>query len=317
MAGGFSNAVALRLWNILSMMTDGLTRQAMIDQLKTNPRNFSADIKRLKNMGLELKYSRSQQNYTVYWPETIVDVKFLPHEFFYVLYCLKNIAAEHNELNTVAEKLELQLSNETDPVYDCGPAYGIAQNITADITAILTILKRAVSRQFKLVFFYKSQTSDHDIRIVHPYKLIHTPISWYLVGYCEERHDFRNFKLSRMRQIKILSDHFNPRRFQLKKHLGDAFWLRYDPTRIDNPHLIKILFTGDAAATIKEYKFHSSQTVEPTPRGTVVTWQLSYLGEFASWLMQWLGTFEIIENDKLKQIINVKIAKNSKHMANK
>jgi predicted DNA-binding transcriptional regulator YafY len=221
--------VALRLWHILSMITDGATRQAIIDKLQINPRNFSADINRLKKMGLELKYSRSQQNYTVHWPENIVDVKFSPHEFFYVLYCLKNISEEHPELNTVAEKLELLLSNETDPVYDCGPAYGIEQNITEDIAGILKLLKQAISRRFKVVFFYCSQSSDDEIRIVHPYKLIHTPISWYLVGFCEERHDFRNFKLARMSQIKILSDHYKPRQFNLTKHLGDAFWLRQEP----------------------------------------------------------------------------------------
>ncbi|MCF6176317.1 MAG: WYL domain-containing protein [Victivallaceae bacterium] len=310
MAGGFSSIVALRLWDILSMIADGLTRSEMIDKLQTNRRNFSADISRLKKLGLELKYSRIHQNYTTYWPGNIINVKFSPREFFYILYCLKNISEENPELNAVAEKLELLLSNETDPVYDCGPAYGIEQNITADIADILTVLKRAISKQFKLVFFYKSQSSNHEIRIVHPYKLIHTPISWYLVGYCEDREDFRNFKLARMSQIKILSDHYHPRQFQLKKHLGDAFWLRHDPSRIANPHLIKILFKGDAADAIKEYKFHSSQTIEETPAGTVVAWRLSYLGEFASWLLQWLGTFEIIENDELKLVIKQRLTIN-------
>ncbi len=307
MAGGFSSIVALRLWDILSMIADGLTRSEMIDKLATNRRNFSADISRLKKLGIELKYSRIHQNYTAYWPENIINVKFSPREFFYILYCLKSMAEDNPDLQPMAEKLELLLSNETDPVYDCGPAYGIEQNITANIADILTILKRAISKQFKLVFFYKSQSSNHEIRIVHPYKLIHTPISWYLVGYCEDRGGFRNFKLARISQIKMLSDHYKPHQFQLKQHLGDAFWLQHNPNRLDNPHLIKILFKGDAADAIKEYKFHSSQNIEETSAGTIVTWQLSYLGEFASWLLQWLGTFEIIENDELKLIIKNRI----------
>jgi predicted DNA-binding transcriptional regulator YafY len=307
MAGGFSGIVALRLWQLLSLINSGATRSAMMAELKTNSRNFSADISRLKKLGIELKYSRIHQNYTVYWPENIINVKFSPREFFYILYCLKSMAEDNPDLQPMAEKLELLLSNETDPVYDCGPAYGIEQNITADIADILTLLKRAISKQFKLVFFYQSQSSQAEIRVVHPYKLIHTPISWYLIAYCEERQDFRNFKLTRISQLKILSDHYKPHQFQLKQHLGDAFWLQHDPTRIANPHLIKILFKGDAAAAIKEYKFHRSQTFEDTPTGTLVSWKLSYLGEFASWLLQWLGSFEIIENDALKNIIEQRI----------
>jgi len=307
MAGGFSGIVALRLWQLLSLISKGTTRTEMMAALNTNSRNFSADISRLKKLGIELKYSRTHQNYTAYWSENIINVKFSPREFFYILYCLKSMAEDNPELNAMAAKLELLLSNETDPVYDCGPAYGIEQNITADLTAILNSLKLAICKQFKLVFFYQSPSSQAEIRVVHPYKLIHTPISWYLVAYCEERHAFRNFKLARISQLKILSDHYSPRQFQLKKQLGDAFWIQHDPSRLANPHLIKILFKADAATAIKEYKFHPSQTNQTTPAGTLVTWQLSYLGEFASWLMQWLGSFEIIENDDLKNIITQRI----------
>ncbi len=307
MAGGFSSIIAIRLWDLLSLIRSGTSRNNIIKKLYSNKRNLSSDITRLKKLGIELKYSRNNKNYSLHWPENILSIKFSPQEFFYILYCIKHISEENHELDSVAEKLELMLSQETEPVYDCGPAYGISQNITADLADLLKILKRAISKHQKVVFFYKSQSSKNEIRIVHPYKLIHTPISWYLVAYCEERKGIRNFKLARISQIKALTDHYNKKEFNLEKHLGDAFWLRHDPARIDNPHIVKILFTGNAADAIKEYKFHSSQTIEETTNGTIVTWKLSWLHEFATWLMQWLGTFKILENDELKKIIQNKI----------
>ncbi len=306
MAGGISTKVTIRLWNIISMMLEGYTRDEIIRRTHTNARNFSADINRLKKLGIKLKYSRLKGAYEVYWPFSPVNVKFTPEEFFYVIYSLKNISDDNAELKPIADKLELLLSSETDPVYDCGPAYGIGQNITANIADVLRDLKNAIVKQLKIVFFYNG-INGNKIRIVHPYKLIHTPISWYLIGFCEEKKEYRNFKLARISQLKLMSDHYNKRNFILRKQLGDAFWLRYDPARITNPYLIKVLFKGDAAQSIKEYKFHQSQKLEDTPEGTVVSWELSWLGEIATWLMQWLGTFEIIEGDELKRIINKKI----------
>jgi predicted DNA-binding transcriptional regulator YafY len=263
----------------------------------------------LKNLGLEIKYSKAKGTYSVFWPTNIVSLKFTPYEFFFIYYCLKNIAIIDTKLEEIALKLELKLSGDTEPVYDCGPEYGISNNITEELSVLLRQLSITIVKNLKIVFFYRNLNGEANIRIVHPYKLIHTPISWYLVGYCEERKAFRNFKLARISQLKTLSDHFRKKHFSLKEHLGDAFWLQHNPTKSDNPHKIEILFTGEAAESIKEYKFHTSQTFEVTPDGTLVRWQLSYLGEFASWLLQWLGSFKIIEDNELKKIIEYKVTK--------
>ncbi|HPO91295.1 MAG TPA: hypothetical protein PLJ44_09325, partial [Victivallales bacterium] len=59
--------------------------------------------------------------------------------------------------------------------------------------------------------------------------------------------------------------------------------------------------------SIREYKFHKTQKLEFIPDGTLASWQLSYLDEFACWLLQWLGNIKIIEPTELKKIISQKI----------
>lgn len=311
MPGGFSKTVAVRLWKILELVKKGKTRTQIMNLMSLKERNFNADIGRLRKMGIELKYSRKRNNYSIFWPENIVSLKFSPREFFYILYTINIISEENDELASVSQKLKLALSEESNPIYDCGPAYGIGQNITGNLADLLQKLKKAVSKKYKTVYFYKSAGKKGEIRIVHPYKLVHTPVSWYLVAYCEERKDFRNFKLARIKQLKVSRDHFNRREFDIEKYRGDAFWLRWDKNRINNPYHIKILFKGEAADSIKEYKFHKTQTTENSPNGTIVCWKLSYLGEFASWLLQWLGSFQIIECDELKKIVKNKMGKNN------
>jgi predicted DNA-binding transcriptional regulator YafY len=38
-------------------------------------------------------------------------------------------------------------------------------------------------------------------RTVHPLSLFYWGYSWTMVGWCETRHDFRNFRLDRMEQL--------------------------------------------------------------------------------------------------------------------
>jgi len=309
MSAGFSTKLVIRLWNLLELIEAGVKLSDMPEHLGVTRRVLTEDIKKLRNLGIEIKYSKSSECYKASWPENIVNLKFSPQEFFFIYYCLKNLASDDSGLDHISSKLELKLSDESEPVYDCGPAYGISNNITEEISVLLRTLSLAITKKIKVVFFYRNLNGNSDIRIIHPYKLIHTPVSWYLTGYCEERKAFRNFKLARISQLKTLSDHFRKKHFSLKEHLGDAFWLQHNPTKSDNPHKIEILFTGEAAESIKEYKFHTSQTFEVTPDGTLVRWQLSYLGEFASWLLQWLGSFKIIEDNELKKIIEYKVTK--------
>lgn len=306
MPAGLTTAVVQRLWKIVSLIISGKSRNEIRQTMGYPARAFSADIHRIKSLGLHLKYSRKTDKYSIEFPFSAISFKLSPEEFFYVLYFIKT-STEAENLKNVENKLKLALSDETDPVYDCGPAYGIGQNITSDLEAIFNRLKDAIIRKHKTVFFYHSLSSKPEIRIVHPYKLIHTPVSWYLVGFCEERSEFRNFKLARIDQVKTLSDRFHKKNLNLIQHLGDAWWLRHDP-RKKNKYKIKVIFKNEAAQSIREYRFHSSQNISITDKGSVVTWELSYLDEFATWLMQWLPNFEIIRPTELKDMIKQKIS---------
>lgn len=306
MSAGLSIEVLNRLEKLFVLILKGTTRAEIIKNLSYDKRSLASDISKLKSSGLKLRYLRKSGRYELQWPEKLVPFRFTPEEFFYVYYILKS-GKNTEAKSSLKTKLDLALSGETEPVFDCGPAYGIEQNITEEISGLLNSLKTAAVERRKTVFFYRSLSSEPSLRIVHPYSLIHTPISWYLVGFCEERGDFRNFKLARIEQLKVLKDTFKKKEFNLREHIGDAWWLQHAP---DSPPLdVKVLFKNEAAQSIREYKFHDSQKLEAVDRGTLVTWRLSYLEEFASWLMQWLENIEIIAPDELKTIIDQRIKK--------
>lgn len=60
------------------------------------------------------------------------------------------------------------------------------------------IIKVALQENKLLTFEYIAHQGNKTVRIVEPYQLVMKSSHWYLYGYCQNRNDFRLFRLSRM-----------------------------------------------------------------------------------------------------------------------
>lgn len=305
-------SVLRRLWHLVELLSapPGLGRAELLDKLGVEDRTLGMDFTRLRKAGLRLRHRRSTGLYCLEWPEEIRPLRLTREQFFYMFYAAQTYREEEDgaEAGDLARRLALAVNGETDPVYDCGPAYGIGQGVTGSLIERFDILKDAIARQRKVVLSYASPGEDAGLRVIHPYRLLHTPVSWYMAAWCEERSEWRTFKLARIRELKLLRDRYTPRLFDLKAYLGDAWWIQKGPPE-DPRHEVRALFTGEAAASILEYRLHPTQTASATPEGTLVTWKLSYLGECATWLMQWLGQVRILGPDSLREEIEERLAR--------
>ncbi|EAE6207652.1 YafY family transcriptional regulator [Listeria innocua] len=76
------------------------------------------------------------------------------------------------------------------------------------------IIKVALQENKLLTFEYIAHQGNKSVRIVEPYQLVMKSSHWYLYGYCQNRNDFRLFRLSRMSGLQILEDTFTLRDFQ-------------------------------------------------------------------------------------------------------
>lgn len=75
----------------------------------------------------------------------------------------------------------------------------------------MEIIKNALQKQVLLSFNYSDRKGAISLRQVEPYRLILKGNHWYLQAYCRGRKDFRLFKLSRMEELVILGERFEPR----------------------------------------------------------------------------------------------------------
>lgn len=74
---------------------------------------------------------------------------------------------------------------------------------------IFSVIRDSILYNNPISFTYFSNKGEESNRVVEPLKVVFKGYSWYLYGYCRRRKDFRFFKLSRMSNLKSISDTFD------------------------------------------------------------------------------------------------------------
>ena len=70
------------------------------------------------------------------------------------------------------------------------------------------IIKSAILNKQLIEFTYYNSTGEKSTRIVEPLQIWFKDKSWYLISYCRLKNDYRFFKLTRMKEVKLLKEHF-------------------------------------------------------------------------------------------------------------
>ncbi len=76
------------------------------------------------------------------------------------------------------------------------------------LTIDFTGLRRAIRSKNLVEFSYKREDGKKSNRQVRPLCLAFFGPVWLLLGWCEMRNDFRNFRLDRMQKMKITENRF-------------------------------------------------------------------------------------------------------------
>lgn len=94
----------------------------------------------------------------------------------------------------------------------------------SNIQPYLEMIQSALQENRLLTFEYIAHHGNETARTVEPYQLVLKGNHWYLQGYCRKRNDFRLFRLSRMSNLQMNEDIFEPRDFQKPQLDFDDMW---------------------------------------------------------------------------------------------
>ncbi len=73
-------------------------------------------------------------------------------------------------------------------------------------------IRECIRNKQKIRFRYRDEQRKSSERTIRPLALVFFGPVWLLVGWCEWRKDFRNFRLDRMRQMEVCEDFFRDER---------------------------------------------------------------------------------------------------------
>lgn len=94
----------------------------------------------------------------------------------------------------------------------------------SNIQLYLEMIQSALQENRLLTFEYIAHHGNETARTVEPYQLVLKGNHWYLQGYCRKRNDFRLFRLSRMSNLQMKEEIFEPRDFQKPQLDFDDMW---------------------------------------------------------------------------------------------
>ncbi len=82
----------------------------------------------------------------------------------------------------------------------------------------LSDLQFALTNFYLTRIEYTDKTEQNTSRLVEPFALLSTQENWLLVAWCRLRKEFRYFRLDRINQLEILTEHFEPHKMTLMEY---------------------------------------------------------------------------------------------------
>lgn len=163
---------------------------------------------------------------------------------------------------------------------------------------IFDTIKIAILTKKLLTFQYFGSDGSLSDRQVQPYKLVFKSKNWYLYGFCLKRHDFRFFKLTRIKKLTMASDSFSP-----------------DPLspvierKIPDEKTVSVQLKFDRRAAFRIYDEFAGNITEDDKGFLYVVTDLPDNDMLYSYLLSYADNVEIIAPQSIRDMMKEKITK--------
>lgn len=212
-------------------------------------------------------------------------------------------AMRSTTLNRMAPDLEALVRAETIAV-QAGPRPGADEKVLATI-------RGAILAENPLNFIYSRPGAEARSRTVTPCGLMFGRAN-YLVAYDPSSNRVQTFRLDRMSSVTTGEGTARPPEdFNLAAFASQSFGIYQD--QIED---VVLRISPAAAQEAKGWRWHTTQTLEDQPDGSVIVrFRASGMRELAWHLFSWSGEASIIQPERLKQVMAEELAHAAKAIA--
>ncbi|NLV64266.1 MAG: YafY family transcriptional regulator [Clostridiaceae bacterium] len=279
---------------ILLLNRETVTAKELAERFGVSTRTIYRDIDVLSSAGVPVFTNKGNgggisllENYSL--NKTLIS----EHESESLLPALKTLkAAKYPEIDTILEKIGAVFKHsETDWVHiDFSPWESTPNEHNKFIE-----IKKAILDRKRISFEYVSSAGEKTSREIEPMKLIFKGQAWYLWGYCVRKNDFRVFRISRIKNVKVTNEIFKRRNY-VDKNQGN------ETENIRSPVYLKLKFYPQVLHRL--YDDFDDEMIVRNSDGTCTVevqfpedeWVYGYLLSFGSYV-------EILEPQHIRDII--------------
>ncbi len=272
------------------------TAKELADRFEVSTRTIYRDIETLSTANIPIYASKGKDGGIGLLDKYILNKTILSEEeqnqILFALQGMKKVKGQDEK--DILEKLSILFNKEiNDWIKIDFSNWGNVQEERFDI------IKSAILNKQLIGFTYYNSNGEESKRIVEPLQIWFKDKSWYLVSYCKLKQDYRIFKIARIKEVKMLQEHFER---ELPKEENEQY----------NFKIIELELEINKAMTYRVYDEFESKEITKKQDGNFIIkvkypeneWVYGYIlsfGEYAKVLSP--GYAKNIIKDKLQKTL--------------
>ena len=292
-----------RLMAILTILLqqDKVTAPVLSEKLEVSRRTISRDLEALCQAGIPIVTEQGFGGGISLAPGFKMDNSFLTAKEREAL-----LAGIRGMDSVMKNPMEERLKEKFHIVQGNMPAaaeavtINLASHYRDSLSEKIAVLKAAIHerRLVEFTYYYRKGTGR---RLVEPYRVAFQWSSWYLLGYCRQREDFRMFKLNRLWELAGKEEAFAPREVPEEK-LDSEYWF-------SDEIMLRARFSGKVKFRLIEEYGPSSFTEQED--GTLLVENLGFTNYpvLLEWVLSFGSSVEVLAPERLREDIKREAAR--------
>ncbi len=205
-----------RLFEIIYILLSkkSITAKELAERFEVSVRTIYRDIDTLSSAGIPVYASQGKGGGISLLEDYVLDKSVLSErEQNEILYALQSLViTQAPEAEQVLARLSsLFNKNKTNWIEVDFTPWGSDKNSSCQFT----VIKDAILSHRIIEFNYFSSSGEKSVRSVEPVRLVFKVNAWYLYAFCLTKNTCRNFKITRMSNVRMTSEAFPERIFEL------------------------------------------------------------------------------------------------------
>ena len=181
------------------------TAKELADRFEVSTRTIYRDIETLSTANIPIYASKGKDGGIGLLDEYVLNKTILSEEeqnqILFALQGMKKVKGQDEK--DILEKLSILFNKKiNDWIKIDFSNWGNIQEERFDI------IKSAILNKQLVQFTYYNSNGEESKRTVEPLQIWFKDKSWYLVSYCKLKQDYRIFKIARIKEVKMLQEHF-------------------------------------------------------------------------------------------------------------